>query len=530
VSSDADFYGPRPKLPQDRYKPRSPSSEVLFQVVRDHLDEFLETVSLGSDGHGLPSFVEDELRAFISCGDLRGGFARFRCRACGFERLLPFSCKGRWFCPSCISRRAAERSAHLIDHVIPPVPVRQFVLSLPVQLRYVLAWRHELCLEVLGIFADALMEFYRELARKQGIEKLKTGIISIIQRFGGSINLNIHFHLTALDGVFYKNAKGKLEFQGAPSWLKQQDITVLCSIVRLRVLELFKKRGFLDGSEIDSFAEDEPTFASMLGASATSRIATGQRAGKPVLRLVTLPPNVNTRKVGRGAHIDGFDLHAGAALAGNDTKALENLLRYQLRPPVSKQRLSRLPDGRVKLRLRTPWNDGTTSLVFSPQEFLERLASLVPKPRKNLIIYHGCFAPRAKDREEIVNFGRPAATLNSASNLPLLDFERIDDDGRERKPGKYYTWSELLGRVWGAQILKCPKCNSTLKLVALVTASCAIKAILIHIGLETPPPLRPHFQEQLLLFDPAELRPRFAPTSCRSPPTAKDTPAVNSTT
>jgi len=101
MPSEPDFYGPWPKLPQDQYEPRSPSSEVLFQVVRDNLDEFLETVSLGSDGHGLPSFVEDELRAFISCGDLRGGFARFRCRTCGFERLLPFSCKGRGFCPLC---------------------------------------------------------------------------------------------------------------------------------------------------------------------------------------------------------------------------------------------------------------------------------------------------------------------------------------------------------------------------------------------------------------------------------------------
>ena len=528
MPSEPDFYGPWPKLSQDRYEPRSPSSQVLFQVVRDHLDEFLETVSLGSDGHGLPSFVEDELRAFISCGDLRGGFARFRCRACGFERLLPFSCKGRGFCPSCISRRAAERSAHLIDHVIPPVPIRQFVLSLPVQLRYVLAWRHELCLEVLGIFADALMDFYRELARKQGIKDGKTGIISIIQRFGGSLNLNIHFHVTALDGVFYRDKKeGKLDFLEAPSLLKQQDITVLCSVVRLKVLELLKKRGFLDDSESDSFAENEPTFASMIGASATSRIATGERAGQPVLRLVTHPPNVNTRKVGRGAHIDGFDLHAGAALAGNDTESLENLLRYQLRPPLSKQRLSRLPDGRIKLRLRTPWNDGTTSLVFSPHEFLERLASLVPRPRKNLIIYHGCLAPRAKDREEIVNFGRPQTTT-SAPELPLLDFERIDDDGRERKPRKYYTWSELLRRVWGADVLKCPKCDSTLKLVALVTASFAIKAILTHIGLETSPPLRSHFQEQLLLFDPAELRPRFAPASCRSPPTANETPTATS--
>lgn len=147
TADEQDLYGPWPKGPHDGWEPRSPSSQVLFQVVRDHLDDFVETVSLGDDGHGLPSFVEEELRAFVTCGDLRGGFARFQCRRCGFERLLPFSCKGRGFCPSCMARRAAERAAHLIDRVIPMVPTRQFVLSLPVWLRYLLAWRHELCLD-----------------------------------------------------------------------------------------------------------------------------------------------------------------------------------------------------------------------------------------------------------------------------------------------------------------------------------------------------------------------------------------------
>ena len=87
-------------------------------------------------------------------------------------------------------------------------------------------------------------------------------------------------------------------------------------------------------------------------------------------------------------------------------RALEALLRYQLRPPLSKARLTRLDDGRVKLRLRTPYNDGTSHLIFTAHEFLERLAALVPRPQKNLIIYHGCLAPRAKDRDKVVAYGR----------------------------------------------------------------------------------------------------------------------------
>jgi len=51
------------------------------------------------------------------CGALGGGFARFRCSACGFDRLVPFSCRGRGFCQSCGGRRMVERAAHLVDHV-----------------------------------------------------------------------------------------------------------------------------------------------------------------------------------------------------------------------------------------------------------------------------------------------------------------------------------------------------------------------------------------------------------------------------
>jgi hypothetical protein len=487
-------------------------------VVRDHFDEFLETVSFG-DGHGLPSFVEDEFRAFIGCGDLRGGFARFQCRSCGFERLLPLSCKGRALCSACISRRAAERSAHLIDNVIPVVPVRQYVLSLPVQLRYVLAWRHELCLEVLGIFTDALMKFYRDLARAQGVTDGKTGTISVVQRFGGALNLNIHYHVTALDGVFSKNSAGDLIFHEA-TVPKQQDITVLCSVVRFRVLNLLKKRGFLDDSALDSFAQDQPLFAAMVGASAASRIATGQRAGKAPLRLVTSPPAVKTRKQERFAHIDGFDLHTGAALAAGDRGALESLLRYQLRPPLAKTRLTRLDDGRIKLRLRSKWSDGTSHLIFSEHEFLERLAALVPRPQKNLIIYHGSLAPRATDRDEIVSYGR--AKQPPEIDLPPIEGELFgDEEVPDRVTRRYYTWSELMLRVFGAKVLDCPKCDSTLRFIAVVTAPFVINAILTHIGLTTgprkpPPPLVPR---QLELFGPADLRPLFLPAACRSPPT-----------
>jgi hypothetical protein len=107
------------------YEPRDPTSTILHQILRDHFEAFRAHAASLRDGDGLPRFVEQEFRDFLRCGCLAGGFARFRCAACGLDRLVAFSCNGRGFCPRCGGRRMAERSAHLVDHLFSDVPVRQ---------------------------------------------------------------------------------------------------------------------------------------------------------------------------------------------------------------------------------------------------------------------------------------------------------------------------------------------------------------------------------------------------------------------
>jgi transposase-like zinc-binding protein len=84
-----------------------------------------------ADGAGIPRFVEAEFERYLACGILAHGFARVRCQDCGDELLVALSCKGRGFCPSCTTRRMHDTAAHLVDGVLPHVPVRQWVLSLP---------------------------------------------------------------------------------------------------------------------------------------------------------------------------------------------------------------------------------------------------------------------------------------------------------------------------------------------------------------------------------------------------------------
>ena len=118
------------------YRPRRPTTTPLYPVVQHHLETFLaQATERDPMGYGVPSWVEKDLRAYLRCGILAHGFARVRCEDCGHERLLAFSCAGRGVCPSCNTRRMAEVAAHITDHVLPHLPVRQWVLSVPKRLR-----------------------------------------------------------------------------------------------------------------------------------------------------------------------------------------------------------------------------------------------------------------------------------------------------------------------------------------------------------------------------------------------------------
>ena len=177
-------------LPCAAYQPRDAERGVLYRVVEAHLDAFLDAAAQHAEGSCLPKFVEQEFQAFLTCGVLAHGFARLRCGECAFERLVPFSCKGRGFCPSCGGRRMTESAARLVDHVLPHVPIRQWVLSLPYRLRYLLASNHDLCRAVLGVYAHALLAFQCRRARRCRLRGGQSGCVTVIQRFGGGLNLN----------------------------------------------------------------------------------------------------------------------------------------------------------------------------------------------------------------------------------------------------------------------------------------------------------------------------------------------------
>ncbi|MGH7332126.1 MAG: transposase zinc-binding domain-containing protein, partial [Candidatus Rokuibacteriota bacterium] len=244
-------------LDSPSYPPRTPEHGVLYTVVRAHLECFQRAAAERTDGIGLPRFVEDEFRQFLTCGILEHGVARLRCDGCGLDRLLPFSCKGRGFSPSCGGRRMTERAAHAVDAVFPHVPVRQWVLSLPHWLRYALAWDHGLCRAVLAAYVRALLGFQRGRAHRLGLGKGRSGSLSVVQRFGSALNLNVHFHTLVLDGVFTASPNGEaLEFHSTPL-PSDAEVARMLSGIRARILGLLARRGVgPDGARLLALGRD----------------------------------------------------------------------------------------------------------------------------------------------------------------------------------------------------------------------------------------------------------------------------------
>ncbi len=379
-----------------------------------------------------------------------------------------------------------ERAAFLIDYVLPQTPVRQWVLSLPFRLRYLMAYDAALCNRVLNIFVREVARWYRFTAKAElGLESVddaKCGSVTFIQRFDSGLRLNVHFHMVALDGIFTTDPDGRAVFCAMPA-PTDEEVAKVAIRVRKRVLKLIAE----DDSRDDPLAEQEPLLAHVAQAAIANKTGLGPRAGRPTQRLYVAtsgePSVVYTAT--RCVNVDGFSLHANVRVKATERKRLEKLIRYVARSPISNDRLRELPDGRLAYDLKRVWSDGTRAVVFDPLEFIERLLPLVPPPRVNQVVYHGVLAPRSSIREQVV----------SSADGP--DREKRKGGGRP----KNYCWAELMRRAFGYEVLVCSKCGGKMSVIATIMDRETIKAILSASGhpADSPPksPPRPSPQGSL---------------------------------
>lgn len=309
---------------------------MLYRVVRSHVATFLAHAE-ESYSAPPPRYVREELMGYLRCGVFAHGFTRARCDACVHELLVAFSCKARGVCPSCAGRRMNEVAAHLVDRVIPAVPVRQWVLSLPYELRSVPAYDAKALTAMVRAFATAIERRYVDWARDHGSSAARFGAVTFVQRFGSSLNLNVHFHVVVIDGVFVRDATGDVEFIAAPPPTRE-DLHRAAELTKTRIMHWLGR----NNSRPNAIS---PTLAAC--------VAMARRRGD----VRSVDDDVTTRdespqREGAAVDVDGYNLHASVRIEADDDEGRELLCRYAARPPLALGRLRALPGNRLAYRMK----------------------------------------------------------------------------------------------------------------------------------------------------------------------------------
>ena len=379
------------RTPVSAYTPRRPHATVLHRLVREHLATFVAHTE-ATYAAPLPRYGVDAFERYLGCGDFSRGFIRCHCDGCDGDDLIPFSCKQRDLCPSCGARRMCDEGANITDRILPNVPVRQWVLSLPIELRGLAATKPDVVTALGRIFAE---EIARRAKRPAGVDGAETGAVSFPQRFGGSLNLHIHFHSLAVSGVFEKLAAGSVRFH-ATSPPASSNVAEVVTRVHDRAVLWLRRHGYLDERSAEERSNEAPAATPIEGFSRIA-LAGGAFLGKPFAPKEDEDKKLDRREKRFSASHGGFDLHCAVTVAADDDEGRERLIRYCARPHFALERIEEMKDGRISYLMKTP-RRGRTPRVMTPVEFLCRLAILVPAPYFPLVRYHGVFAARSSWR------------------------------------------------------------------------------------------------------------------------------------
>jgi hypothetical protein len=380
--------------------------------------------------------------------------------------------------------------------MIKAVPVRQWVLSFPWPLRMLFARQPQAlsnCLSIINRAIETDLIKRAGLARKSGA---KGGMVTLIQRFGSALNLNVHLHMLSLDGVYTggeqggKGANKQIRFHPVKTPTRKALDTLLEKIIQ-RLIRKLERDGLLIAEEeypwLD-FGDTEP-LDNISAASIRYRIAIGPQSGHRTLTIHN-PAMVREQQTTikyLTTNQNGFSLNAAVAFKPHQRDKLERLCRYVTRPAICLDRLILRQDDQVQYQLKQPFSNGTTHVVFSPLDFISKLVALIPRPRHNLTRYHGALAPNAKIRKHIT----PAKSKRKPKPKRLdHKADNLGDNTVSSPLTAPLSWAERLKRVFDVDILLCPKCGGRLTIIAEITDPTVIYKVLDHVA-RAPPKTQP---------------------------------------
>ncbi len=384
--------------------------------------------------------------------------------------------------------------------MLPSVPVRQWVLSVPFELRARLAADPAALTLTSRVLFEEMRRWYRGasgIARTDDVRG-EGGALTFVHRGGGSLNLNVHLHVIAADGVWRCATDGTTPEFVATRVPARADLEAVILRVARRVAAGLERAG----AHEDDAALDACRRAAF--ARGSYGMVRGERAREPDTEVDEARFGRRPPKAQAGA-VEGFNLHASVMIGARDVEGRERLLRYVARPMVVGERVSELADGRVAWRRSVPGGRGETHRIMEPMEFMARLAALVPPPRRPLLRYHGVFAPHSPWRAVVVpsqsvvpraceataaaaaeatsttREGNAAAGAND--DMWLAERGAVDDKRACERSTPRIDWATLMHRVWGWNVLACPRCDGRMRFIAVIKDRDVIERILTHVGL-----------------------------------------------
>lgn len=324
----------------------------------------------------------------------------------------------------------------------------------------------------------------------------KAGAVTLIQRFGGSLNLNVHFHQLFIDGCYELGPRGEpRRFIATEPPSVQELEQVTAQIIKRLTRYLIRQQIIVRDNDTEFQLEiaQEDTFSRLQASSVTYRFATGPSKEKKAMVLKSLngrmPDGDHFANYGLVAKNSGFSLHAGVATKANEREKLERICRYIARPAVAESRLSINEQGDVVYRFKKPWSDGTTAIKLTQLEMMERLAALVPRPRVHLTRFHGVLGPHYKYRKLIVPKKKPGLTLATAATDNAASAIHPADSDKPLASAKRIAWAQLLKRVFNIDVTVCSRCKGNVKIISAIEDPKVIKKILNHMGLPSSAPI-----------------------------------------
>jgi len=344
------------------YHPRNPQNSPLYLSIVNHVAEFESAyeeryqTTCGS----LRPVVREVVQKYLNCGDLRRGFARIKCKDCQHELLLAFSCKGRYFCPSCHQKRVLQFGESITHEILLPFPHRQYVFTIPKILRPYFRFDRRLLGKLSQCAYQCLKEFFRTTLNKpEGVP----GAVISIQTFGDLVNFHPHLHCLISDGCLMP--------QGSFNVLPKIDMKEVEKLFRHKVFKMLLKH-------------------KKIGPKLVERLLTWRHSG--------------------------FSIHNQVRIQSHDQRGRETLAQYILRSPFSQEKITYHPKSRTVL-YRSKMNPvlKRNFVVFDVLDWILAITTHIPNKGEQLVRYYGFYSnvsrgKRKKAQPDEQNTGEPEFT------------------------------------------------------------------------------------------------------------------------